>query len=384
MEPTTILDYRTPGREDDAPRPPMLVWSRVACFLGAIVLPVACFWAAGVSRFPLGPRYQAEPRWKALLTLIPDPFISWPFFPLLAYAMASAAAVIALPRRAGRHHWVRFGLLTGIVLAMQYIAIYAVAFDAAAPFIGYFAGTFAGLAILTSLARLIPARYRTLTVACVIVFPLALLSLLFGWRRVALGYLFVLALAPAITCFTFVALTDVSRHTQAPMSPPSRRARRIWIVSWLAAWAAAWKGSLTLAAAKYATLPTEAPDCYIATAAARGHARFVGAEMALTSTGMTFRANAQLRRLKRFEILLRLVAPAIHRGLRAAYDFVGPPLARRLRHPLAADVAYLLLKPAEWVLGGVASLVLPVPVYPTPEAARPPTTHRPASPTPAR
>jgi hypothetical protein len=373
MEPATILDYRTPGRGDDASLPPMLIWSRVACFLGAIVLPAVCFWAAGVSRFPLAPRYQAKPQWKALLTLIPDPAISWPFFPLLAYAMTSAAAVIAFPRTAGRHYFVRFGLLTGIVLAMQYVAIYAVAFDASAPFLGYLAGTFAGLAILTGLARLIPARYRTLTVSIVAVFPLAVLSLLFGWRRVALGYLFVFALAPAITCFTFMALTDVARHTEPPTPGPSRRARTIWMVSWLAAWAAAWKGSLALAAAKYATLPTAAPDCYIATAAARGHARIVGAETALTSTGTTFRANAQLRRLKRFEILLRLVAPAIHRRLRAFYDFAGPPLARRLRHPLAADVAYVLLKPAEWVFGGAASLLLPVAVYPKPGAIRLPT-----------
>jgi hypothetical protein len=35
--------------------------------------------------------------------------------------------------------------------------------------------------------------------------------------------------------------------------------------------------------------------------------------------------------------------------LRAIYDRIGPTMAAALVHPLLADLAYVLLKPAEWI-----------------------------------
>lgn len=40
--------------------------------------------------------------------------------------------------------------------------------------------------------------------------------------------------------------------------------------------------------------------------------------------------------------------PGAHRRVRRFYDRVGPLLARGLKHPVLADVAYWILKPAEW------------------------------------
>jgi len=40
------------------------------------------------------------------------------------------------------------------------------------------------------------------------------------------------------------------------------------------------------------------------------------------------------------------------------YDRIGPRLARRLRHPLAADLAFLSLKPAEWATRATLGLLL--------------------------
>jgi hypothetical protein len=53
------------------------------------------------------------------------------------------------------------------------------------------------------------------------------------------------------------------------------------------------------------------------------------------------------------------VAPRTHRSLRAFYDGVAPPLAARLRHPLAADLAYLSLKPAEWAVRAAFAAAAP-------------------------
>lgn len=98
---------------------------------------------------------------------------------------------------------------------------------------------------------------------------------------------------------------------------------------------------------EYAKLPT-APGCYIATAAARGHRRFVGARLYFAADGRRFAVNDQLCRLKCFELILAHCLPRAHRVCRGAYDRLGPPAAALLAHPLLADAAYLLLKPAEW------------------------------------
>jgi hypothetical protein len=100
----------------------------------------------------------------------------------------------------------------------------------------------------------------------------------------------------------------------------------------------------------YARLPVEQPeDCYIATAAARGHQRFVGAWEIVCRDGSIRRVNLQLAYFKCAELAVKATAPQLHRTIRGVYDTMGPKLANRLAHPVAADLAYLGLKPLEWL-----------------------------------
>lgn len=116
--------------------------------------------------------------------------------------------------------------------------------------------------------------------------------------------------------------------------------------AWLSLNFAAWRYAILRAIEEYRQLPTEPPDyCFIATAAARGHTRFVGSR----DVGQSYRVTSQLEYLKAFELLLRSTCPLLHRLLRQIYDRVGPAVARRIRSPWLADTVYLLLKPAEWV-----------------------------------
>lgn len=64
--------------------------------------------------------------------------------------------------------------------------------------------------------------------------------------------------------------------------------------------------------------------------------------------GETMRVNPQLRYLKCGELALQTLRPRMHKSLRGVYNRVGPRLARRMTHPLLADLAYLSLKPVEW------------------------------------
>jgi hypothetical protein len=132
-----------------------------------------------------------------------------------------------------------------------------------------------------------------------------------------------------------------------------------WI-AWIGAYAVAWKLSVTNALAMYAALPAQAPHCYIATAAAAGHRRFVGSALVHAADGSIFPANQQLRRLKCVEIAVAAACPRLHRLIRRIYDRSGPPLARMIApRPLAADIAFALLKPIEWIAFGLLILMAP-------------------------
>ena len=59
--------------------------------------------------------------------------------------------------------------------------------------------------------------------------------------------------------------------------------------------------------------------------------------------------NRQLRTRKAFELMLQAVAPRAPHRLRHMYDSIGPRLASATLTPLAADLAFVGLKPAEWI-----------------------------------
>ena len=137
-------------------------------------------------------------------------------------------------------------------------------------------------------------------------------------------------------------------------------ARLLGVVTWLAAYLGAWRTSVLLMLQEYAKLPTTPPeDCYVSTAAARGHRRLVGAEEYAAPTGKAYRVNNQMRYLKAAELLLAALSPPAHRTCRRVYDRIGPVLAGMLIHPLLADAAYLSLKPAEWLCRAALALLLP-------------------------
>ena len=116
-------------------------------------------------------------------------------------------------------------------------------------------------------------------------------------------------------------------------------------LAWLSALAATVYAKIIAARQAYDALPDTPPEgCFIVTAAARGNRRFVGS----TPNPATGRMeNAQLARMRAFERYLIANHPAAHRLLRKAYNRVGPAVARRIRRPLVADLAYVLIKPLE-------------------------------------
>jgi hypothetical protein len=132
------------------------------------------------------------------------------------------------------------------------------------------------------------------------------------------------------------------------------------VLTWLAAYLGAWRTSFNWMLQEYAKLPTTPPqDCYVSTAAARGHRRLVRARESLGPCGEVGRVNDQMCYLKAAELLLACISPSGHRICRRIYDRIGPRLAAWLFHPLLADAAYLSLKPLEWLSRVGLALWLP-------------------------
>ncbi len=132
------------------------------------------------------------------------------------------------------------------------------------------------------------------------------------------------------------------------------------LLTWLGTYLGTLRISVTRAIEQYAQLPPTPPkNCYVCTAAARGHPALVGSHRWTAPDGTAMAVNWQMRRLKAAEVALAAAAPLLHSALRDAYDCVGPRLATALSHGWAADLAYLSLKPAEWLAGAAMCGLVP-------------------------
>ncbi|MGH7977013.1 MAG: DUF6688 family protein [Limisphaerales bacterium] len=118
----------------------------------------------------------------------------------------------------------------------------------------------------------------------------------------------------------------------------------ISLVGSLPFWLASWIWSRNL----YESLPDKAPsDCFIVTAAGRGHGKFVGPFVEITHNGRRLRANEQLITLWQLENLWQSRAPQSHQSFRRFYNRFGPFVAAQLKSPWMADAAYIAIKPVE-------------------------------------
>ena len=97
----------------------------------------------------------------------------------------------------------------------------------------------------------------------------------------------------------------------------------------------------------YDALPDDPPeDCFVVTAATRGHRNVVGSWYDEEQRRLL---NQQLLTFWRFESRLKTSLPNIHRMIRAVYNRIGPVFVRMIVFRWQADLVYLLLKPAEIV-----------------------------------
>jgi hypothetical protein len=346
------LEYYRP---QTPPRPSGNWVISAACLFAGVVVPAICFTVACFGS-PLSPEWQNGEPWN-LVRLQLEGKVAWPFFPLLLYSMVSMLLVVVRPARFAHLAAVRVGMYGGVVLAAQYVLIMYVALglDAGGFLLMYLAAGAIPIGVVLSL-RAIVRNFRNRLMWAILA-PCGVIALVllrtFRHRTGAIAEVSYLALGAgplwALLAYSWISLT-ISRRTQDRAPTTSLPRGVLTPLAWLGAYGVAWRFAVLRAVIAYSSLPTQSPNrCYVCTAAGRGHARLVGARTIRLRDGTTLRINDQLCRLKVAELALAAVMPQIHRICRRVYDRIGPMLASHLKCPIAADVAYLSLKPAEWL-----------------------------------
>jgi hypothetical protein len=327
-------------------------WLHAALLVG---LPLLAFWGAAVV---LEPEWQSG-RLSDYVALMLSPLASLLFFLLLAYAIGAYIFLIMDPARYADSVLVRLGVYSGVPLALQYCVLAALTDINAS-----FTILLPALLVLLALIKFYPWAVavwgrRSVNIAYGIFFGgvYLIVSILSRSPLTALMFaLIAVVVGSPFWCFYIYlrAAAWLLFHEKKLTLP-----HVIGMGAWVALYTAAWRFDLLKTMQLYAALPPLPPDCYIATAAAQGHPRVVRSRPLRLANGASMRVNAQLQRLKCFELSLLVAAPRLHSALRAVYDFLGPKLARRMRNPFAADLAYLALAPIEWTSTAVLRRLLP-------------------------
>ena len=289
------------------------------------------------------------------MVLLATPTI-YAFFPLVVFSMTSLVCWTFAPFVLSTHRWVRVGLYSGVVVSLTLCIALMCVIGIASQFAALFVAP--GLMLLVwTVQQVVRKRFSILFIMILTTAIAALLSI--AVATVEQGdlfeffggtYLFTVAAAPTLCVITFLRTSVAASVVNARLAVrdevnPSRWA---WLAAWgtwLAGYAATWKVALEIEAVEYAKLPTTNPNCFVCSAAAHGHVGLVGAK---SSDGIM--VNTQMRRLKLLEFAMQIAMPQTHRRLRNVYNCIGPPMASICRkNAWLADVAFLVLKPLEWI-----------------------------------
>jgi hypothetical protein len=289
------------------------------------------------------------------LFLLPESSI-W-FILLLTYAIISYLLLLLDNDRFAASFIVRLGVYSGTFLALQYgILSFATSIATSSAFLLILFAYFAPL-IVPKIYRWIRPYWDKLfkwNRIVAITIPLIIVALLL-W-----GYFFVVAIFGLASPFwSFLIAFQASRwlwtHHESKLTLP----RGLGIFAWVSAYAFALRFDILKMFELYNAMPTEPPNCYIATAASKGHPNFVGSQEVTLANGTSMRLNRQLQRLKAVEIAWMGVSAQNHRMMRRVYDVIGRWLAAHIQNPLFADIAYLVLIPVEAISFFGLKLIVP-------------------------
>ncbi len=357
-------DLKKSDQSQSVPEPQVPVLQvRAYWFITGVLLPLVLMALLPMNRGSLGSTLGAS-LWQSgsiqvFADLLLDRSVVPYFYPFVFLASLGLAIYCKSPLPASR--WVRLALLSGLLLYLQFSALLVLAIDnyvVYGPLTAIIVAMFLGQLIrsIASLKRFSIARVLLFTTF--VAFPIALLADFVGQGLNENNfYVVIVPLSLLEGALTSVPLLGLSTYAWAVMCAMESRlvASRLrqlnrwnWlaIFTWLIGYCAAWKFAIEAVIQLYSQLPKTKPNCYVSTAAARGHRWLVGSEP--NADGHL--VNWQMRYAKVLEFMLASASPGVHRQIRRLYNRLGPIAASRIEsRPWLADVAYLLLFPAELI-----------------------------------
>jgi hypothetical protein len=333
---------------------PLVWWGRVLYSLYVTVLPAFSFWATEL----LKPEWQTG-KLQDYLILLLFPEASLLFFPLLTYSIICYLLLLLVPTRFSGSFIARAGIYTGVLLSLHYsVVVLLYSLDS---YIYIIVPIWISPFIFSWIYRWAVSKWTASKVhkfLFVFIIVVALIGILATRGSVPFLILVLLTMAAPFWSFLIAlrAAIWLFKNYETKFTLP----RGLGLTSWLGAYVVAWRYDIIKMYELYAALPpTPPPDCYIATAAAHGHPQFVHSRTIKRAGGKSMQVNRQLQLLKCAELGLLAIHPRLHKSLRGVYDVLGKWLARRIQNPFIADIAYLLLKPWEWLAGSVLKTIVP-------------------------
>lgn len=345
------------------------VWSKLLYGLVTILLPIFSFGMANFYFF--GPEWQSG-RTSVYAHLMLQGKITRYFLIFLIYSMLSMALLLIDAQRFARFFVVRFGIYTGVILAFHYTILLFLT--------EYFVVVFCSSAIFLYILLLsrgfgsefeIWMHSKDFRILLSIVEFSLLAWMIISWESAQgiLGLLLTMLVFPAgpMICLVLAISLSVKLLKQYEFPAAFGWWKALGVLVWGGGYAAAWRFSVIRMLDLYAALPPSPPhyDCFIATAAANGHPKFVGSQLVVLEKDKTLTVNTQVRVLKCGELALKAISPSAHRLCRKIYDRWGRVLAKKINNPYLADLAYLSLKPFEWGVRVVLKVLVPDFLVPT-------------------
>ncbi len=344
-------------------------WGRRRQFLGFVIgvlMPISAFFGSiNGMLWGQGLPWQSGLFWTKAHLMLSWPSV-WPFLPLLFVSILSYSVWCFFPNLVRRYFVWRLGVYGGTVFAIQMLFLlypvtsFAVLLNVL-PMM--FIGSVAILMVVVAPAMLVFATFEKyayiIAVAIAVMFLASFQVFVYlGYDRVSTPLEFLISITGAASpLFVVLVYFRASMNLWKGNSQLNRFSifNMMCVTAWVSANIASWKMSIELMVFEYNKLPAEDPNCYVSSAAANGHRNWV---RRFTNDEDRIGINRQMQFLKVGELMLRQVAPSVHRVLRSIYNFVGPVLARWVNGNVwLADVSYLFFVPAEWVVRLLVDLV---------------------------
>jgi len=336
---------------------PVHGWWKIFYAVFLLIVPAFSFWAVEAIK----PEWQSGDR-EAYVPLLLLPEASVFFLILIAYSIVCYFLVLFAGDRFAKFFAVRLGIYTGVFLALQFtilLGVYLfVSTSSLAILLVWFLPLYFPWIYRSRLATWI-SRYIRPWMIAILLIAYAILATFIRDEAFVPLFLVFLGLIASGPFWSFLIALQASIWLLKYHESSFTLARGLGITAWIAAYIAAWRYDIFKMYELYAQLPpVPPPDCYIATAAAQGHANFVGSKPVQLANGKSMQVNRQLQIFKCAELALLAIAPRMHKPLRKMYDVIGKSLARKIQNPFLADIAYLSLKPFERIAESALRLII--------------------------